>query len=329
MRDQEPHPAEQSVRHERSKAGLSRTVIAAGSLSLVACLSPDVTEPDNMQLAAQEAPTHIWKSTFNGSHLAESTWNIMERNTDPEAAALSQFSPINVRIVKRKDGRSVLELDSRRHCVASLDEPLTLDNDTTGVCPRGMLTTYSSGRVQTDPFIRGDSTLSFNVRLNKSAVGGYRQALWALNDPYCIAEPGSKTYLRELDGLEWYSAKPYRATSTTHVGCDEGEIDSSHHTKKLEPQELKGWHWVTIKVEDRQVSYFLDHEQVGSTDNKQSFRKTTPYEYNKAFSGALAIIMNTEVFSNLHAKDKAFRAPDPAKPFPVQRMQIDSVVLTS
>lgn len=322
MSEQLPHVITENTRLLDRLANVRTKVdLALGSAALAFGLAPQaaeahVTEPDRAE------PADVWRATFNGDHLA-STWQVIERNTNPEAQEWSQFSPMNVKL---RNGKLVLL--SRRHCITSLDEPLTLANDTQGVCPPGTLTTYSSGRVQTEPFIKGDFTLEFKVRLSESGVRGFRRALWALNDPYCTDDPGSKTYLRELDGLEWYSSTPHTATSTTHVGCNEGEIDASHHKRKIRPEKLKGWHLVRITVHNKEVSYYLDDTQVGSTDTKEDFKKTNSREYDQAFAGSMAIIMNTEVFTDLDAKANAFRGPNPNKPFPIQKMLIDEVVHT-
>jgi hypothetical protein len=222
-------------------------------------------------------------------------------------------------------GFAVVSLD--RHCLAKNGkEKITVENQTTGVCPDGTKTAYASGRLETQPVLSGDYRVDVNVRLSDAAVKGWRLAVWEKDlIQYCN---GPASPVREHD-VELYSARPDLATATNYVYCDHGKLNSSHHSLKLKKDWVRGEHTLSIQVEDQRITSFIDNEPIpinGSdevTDSVDTFPDATSEQYSETFKYPAQLIIQMEAMTG--SENPAFRAPRDDKPFPVQKVMINDV----
>jgi hypothetical protein len=223
--------------------------------------------------------------------------------------------------------RLVLSVD--RHCLENNKDAVSKGNQTTDVCPVGTKTIYSSARVETPPIFTGDFRIDVKLRLADMAVEGSRVAVWMKNIvPYC---QGDESINHENDGLEWYSAVPELATSTTYVFCEKGQWNVSRHSQRFDAAWMKKWHIISIQHLADQTSYYIDDEPVsinGTTefiDSEDTFPDVPSDMYAASVLQPMQLILNTEGFNNPKAPHVAFRAADPDKKYPVQKTEIEYV----
>lgn len=250
------------------------------------------------------------------------------RVMEPAGDSLEYSTKDNVWVYDDKLVESV-----RRHCIKKNGDPVTKENQTTGICPPGKKTVYSSGRIETSPFLTGNYKVEVKLRLADMAVEGMRTAVWVKNTLSYCDEP--KTPNAEYDILEWYSAQPDVSTSTSHVFCEHGEFNSSYHKSIFDTEWMQKWHTYAVEVVDREITYFVDDEAVKTidedeyTDSESSFPGISSEQFREATSPSLPqmLILNTEGFNDQDAKNIAFRAPDNDEEFPVQKVEFESVLV--
>jgi hypothetical protein len=226
------------------------------------------------------------------------------------------------------NGKLVLSVD--RRCGNSPEEIVDSQNQTTAVCPKGTDTAYASGRVETGPIFSGNYRIDITLSVAEMAVAGARTAVWMKSMlPYCGRQ---ESFIHEADILEWYSALPRLATSTSYVYCSAGEeLNASRHSAQVGKDWMLRPHTVSIENVASTTTYFLDNEPVkinattASIDTAYTFPDVRYEQYVQSVTEPTQLILNTEGFNDPKAPNVAFRAPDANKKYPVQKTMIDSV----
>jgi len=301
-------------------------VIATVALGLGGTLltSPAVAAPGPDRSAPRA--TTVWVDQFDGP-LA---WTV--RDAPGRSDARSDYRAFNVWVHD-----SMLQLTTRRHCVATADTAPTQDNVSSAPCGN-LVTKYTSGRVERDLGLpRGaDFQLSFSAAMPKTPATGTRQALWMNNDTGAAAGPGG-TYcdssapwkkrkrIGELDTIEWYGKRPARSTHTTHLSCNGAKTRRT--TGAADIPAPASFHVWSVKRVGRTITYFrgdgVDPLQrvARHTCGKGAFAKVSNKRCSKIFNQPFHAIMEGEVFK----KGSPYGSPKGTKRFPAQRLLIDWV----
>ena len=177
--------------------------------------------------------------------------------------------------------------------------------------------TYSIGRVGlVSPQMAGtDFEWGFEAKLPVGAVPGARAAMWLINIDHIYCEP----MWGELDVLEWYSVKPERAHSATHITCDDGTYASWHHkpdTSAWEAGGPTGFHRYVVRKQGLTVSYLFDGEVYG-TDTCTDFVPASSCA--AVLDKGWTAILQTVVFAD---GSGPFTRPDPGAAFPTQSLVV-------
>ena len=173
------------------------------------------------------------------------------------------------------DGDHV-KITTRRHCVNRKGDPLTDANATTGVCPVGKVTQYSSGRLESDKLVDASKPFRAEVRakMNWNRLQGMRTALWMqkqrndIDTPACKVPGGNAPY-GSLLILEWFASTPDYAWPATNISCyysrANNEWTPRGFTHRLENRVGRGskwltdeWHVWTIEFDGTKVCYYMD-----------------------------------------------------------------------
>lgn len=148
----------------------------------------------------------------------------------------------NVRIIEiASNGNTGVQIVTRRHCTATMSEPLVAGgkevggNESPNKCPGNQKTRYSTGRLTSSVSTAFGGNFLFVARLKADSVSpnGVRAAVWMntanfeINPPssghnrgYCDSNPPGTDYA-EMDVLEWYGGDlKDKPTMTNHVSCD-------------------------------------------------------------------------------------------------------------
>ena len=173
------------------------------------------------------------------------------------------------------DGEHV-KITTRRHCVDRRGDPLTDANATTGVCPAGKVTQYSSGRLESGKLVDASKPFRAEIRakMNWNRLQGMRTALWMqkqrndVDTPICKNPGGSAPY-GSLLILEWFASTPAYAWPATNISCYYSNVNHEWtprgFTHRLEnivgghSKSLTGeWHVWTIEFDGTKVRYYMD-----------------------------------------------------------------------
>ena len=168
------------------------------------------------------------------------------------------------------------KITTRRHCVDRRGDPLTDGNATTGVCPAGKVTQYSSGRLESDKLVDASKPFRAEIRakMNWNNLQGMRTALWMqkqrndVDTPICKNPGGSAPY-GSLLILEWFASTPAYAWPATNISCYYSNVNHEWtprgFTHRLEnivgghSKSLTGeWHVWTIEFDGTKVRYYMD-----------------------------------------------------------------------
>ncbi len=167
-------------------------------------------------------------------------------------------------------------LTTRRHCVNRKGAPLTDANATTGVCPAGKVTQYSSGRLESGNIVDASKPFRAEIRakMNWNHLQGMRTALWMqkqrndVDTPACKVPGGNAPY-GSLLILEWFSSTPSYAWPATNISCYYSQVNHewtprgfTHrlenivggHTTSLTHE----WHVWAIEFDGTKVRYYMD-----------------------------------------------------------------------
>ena len=167
-------------------------------------------------------------------------------------------------------------LTTRRHCVNRKGDPLTDANATTGVCPTGKVTQYSSGRLESGNIVDASKPFRAEIRakMNWNHLQGMRTALWMqkqrndVDTPACKVPGGNAPY-GSLLILEWFSSTPSYAWPATNISCYYSQVNHewtprgfTHrlenivggHTTSLTHE----WHVWAIEFDGTKVRYYMD-----------------------------------------------------------------------
>lgn len=185
-----------------------------------------------------------------------------------------------------------VQLTTRRHCVDKKGEPLTNANATTGVCPAGKITQYSSGRFESDGLIDASKPFRAEVRakINWNKLVGMRTALWLnkkANDSSirtCVNPTAGDAPYGSLILLEWYSSTPAYMWPASNISCYYNKKESTWETRmfghRLEnreggkPKSLENeWHTWIIDFDGTTIRYYMDDKLIPV--NKYRVNETT------------------------------------------------------
>ena len=167
-------------------------------------------------------------------------------------------------------------LTTRRQCVNRKGDPLTDANATTGVCPAGKVTQYSSGRLESGNIVDASKPFRAEIRakMNWNHLQGMRTALWMqkqrndVDTPACKVPGGNAPY-GSLLILEWFSSTPSYAWPATNISCYYSQVNHewtprgfTHrlenivggHTTSLTHE----WHVWAIEFDGTKVRYYMD-----------------------------------------------------------------------
>ena len=167
-------------------------------------------------------------------------------------------------------------LTTRRHCVNRKGDPLTDANATTGVCPAGKVTQYSSGRLESNKLVDASKPFRAEIRarMNWNRLQGMRTALWMqkqqndVDTPICKNPGGSAPY-GSLLILEWFSSTPSYAWPATNISCYYSQVNHewtprgfTHRLENIVGGQSKPltheWHVWTIEFDGTKVRYYMD-----------------------------------------------------------------------
>ena len=167
-------------------------------------------------------------------------------------------------------------LTTRRHCVNRKGDPLTDANATTGVCPAGKVTQYSSGRLESNKLVDASKPFRAEIRarMNWNRLQGMRTALWMqkqqndVDTPICKNPGGSAPY-GSLLILEWFSSTPSYAWPATNISCYYSQVNHewtprgfTHRLENIVGGQSKSltheWHVWTIEFDGTKVRYYMD-----------------------------------------------------------------------
>ena len=167
-------------------------------------------------------------------------------------------------------------LTTRRHCVNRKGDPLTDANATTGVCPAGKVTQYSSGRLESGNIVDASKPFRAEIRakMNWNHLQGMRTALWMqkqrndVDTPACKVPGGNAPY-GSLLILEWFSSTPSYAWPATNISCYYSQVNHewtprgfTHRLENIVGGQSKPltheWHVWTIEFDGTKVRYYMD-----------------------------------------------------------------------
>ena len=167
-------------------------------------------------------------------------------------------------------------LTTRRHCVNRKGDPLTDANATTGVCPAGKVTQYSSGRLESGNIVDASKPFRAEIRakMNWNHLQGMRTALWMqkqrndVDTPACKVPGGNAPY-GSLLILEWFASTPDYGWPASNISCYYSQTNHEWtprgFTHRLENRVGSGskpltdeWHVWTIEYDGTKVRYYMD-----------------------------------------------------------------------
>ena len=149
-------------------------------------------------------------------------------------------------------------------------------NATTGVCPAGKVTQYSSGRLESGKLVDASKPFRAEIRakMNWNRLQGMRTALWMqkeqnnVDTPICKNPGGSAPY-GSLLILEWFASTPSYAWPATNISCYYSQVNHewtprgfTHRLENIVGGQSKSltheWHVWTIEFDGTKVRYYMD-----------------------------------------------------------------------
>ena len=208
-------------------------------------------------------------------------WEFKDRNIPSDWQSKKAINHLNSHLSYLQNNVSLVDGDyvritTRRHCVDRRGDPLTDANATTGVCPAGKVTQYSSGRLESNKLVDASKPFRAEIRarMNWNRLQGMRTALWMqkqqndVDTPICKNPGGSAPY-GSLLILEWFSSTPSYAWPATNISCYYSQVNHewtprgfTHrlenivggHTTSLTHE----WHVWAIEFDGTKVRYYMD-----------------------------------------------------------------------
>ena len=208
-------------------------------------------------------------------------WEFKDRNLPSDWQSKKAINHLNSHLSYLHNNISLVNGDhvritTRRHCVNRRGDPLTDANATTGVCPAGKVTQYSSGRLESNKLVDASKPFRAEIRakMNWNRLQGMRTALWMqkqqndVDTPICKNPGGSAPY-GSLLILEWFSSTPSYAWPATNISCYYSQVNHewtprgfTHrlenivggHTTSLTHE----WHVWAIEFDGTKVRYYMD-----------------------------------------------------------------------
>ena len=208
-------------------------------------------------------------------------WEFKDRNLPSDWQSKKAINHLNSYLSYLHNNISLVNGDhvritTRRHCVNRRGDPLTDANATTGVCPAGKVTQYSSGRLESNKLVDASKPFRAEVRarMNWNRLQGMRTALWMqkqhndVDTPICKNPGGSAPY-GSLLILEWFASTPSYAWPATNISCYYSQVNHewtprgfTHrlenivggHTTSLTHE----WHVWAIEFDGTKVRYYMD-----------------------------------------------------------------------
>ena len=208
-------------------------------------------------------------------------WEFKDRNIPSDWQSKKAINHLNSHLSYLHNNVSLVDGDyvritTRRHCVDRRGDPLTDANATTGVCPAGKVTQYSSGRLESNKLVDASKPFRAEIRarMNWNRLQGMRTALWMqkqqndVDTPICKNPGGSAPY-GSLLILEWFSSTPSYAWPATNISCYYSQVNHewtprgfTHrlenivggHTTSLTHE----WHVWAIEFDGTKVRYYMD-----------------------------------------------------------------------
>ncbi|WP_460744847.1 family 16 glycosylhydrolase, partial [Mariniluteicoccus endophyticus] len=182
---------------------------------------------------------------FDGEGLSK-YWRIYTQDTPANRKSLYRPESVSVH-----DG--VLDMRTRRHCIADEREKLTDANATTAVCPAGKITRYSTGRVDTNYIYGMPARVEVRAKLDPEHHG-ITSTGWMHNDqPFCN-NGVTTTDIAEMDIMEVWATNYSKTFS--HITCDGGK----YHTNGVETHQwIPGeWHTWGVEWDGHALRYYFD-----------------------------------------------------------------------
>ena len=208
-------------------------------------------------------------------------WEFKDRNIPSDWQSKKAINHLNSHLSYLHNNVSLVDGDyvritTRRHCVDRRGDSLTDANATTGVCPAGKVTQYSSGRLESNKLVDASKPFRAEIRarMNWNRLQGMRTALWMqkqqndVDTPICKNPGGSAPY-GSLLILEWFASTPSYAWPATNISCYYSQVNHewtprgfTHrlenivggHTTSLTHE----WHVWAIEFDGTKVRYYMD-----------------------------------------------------------------------
>ena len=208
-------------------------------------------------------------------------WEFKDRNIPSDWQSKKAINHLNSHLSYLHNNVSLVDGDyvritTRRHCVDRRGDPLTDANATTGVCPAGKVTQYSSGRLESNKLVDASKPFRAEIRarMNWNRLQGMRTALWMqkqqndVDTPICKNPGGSAPY-GSLLILEWFSSTPSYAWPATNISCYYSQVNHewtprgfTHRLENIVGGQSKSltheWHVWTIEFDGTKVRYYMD-----------------------------------------------------------------------
>ena len=208
-------------------------------------------------------------------------WEFKDRNLPSDWQSKKAINHLNSYLSYLHNNISLVNGDhvritTRRHCVNRRGDPLTDANATTGVCPAGKVTQYSSGRLESNNLVDASKPFRAEIRakMNWNRLQGMRTALWMqkqqndVDTPICKNPGGSAPY-GSLLILEWFASTPSYAWPATNISCYYSQVNHewtprgfTHRLENIVGGHSKSltheWHVWTIEFDGTKVRYYMD-----------------------------------------------------------------------
>lgn len=349
------------------------TVLGLAFMAACVLLQPVIVP--NVAAASVSLPkvSEYTEVTFewDGSEIIGGGWRVRHVAAYTDAGVLvnrrrqAEYNPPlgkNVEVVEVGRGNKAIKITTRRHCTTEWTSPLiagykrTLgQNEYKKVCPRGLKTRYSTGRIDSvnDKSVTVGSFTTARAKLPTNGVAGTRFAIWMVSNSdiagqapdtgYCTAG-NPETSLSELDLLEWYgkSGQAHRPHMGSHLGCKYTYRQTTYSSKVIPRKSknwVKGWHRFSVEATDSVNRYYLDSDRVSALSWKKNpfgmsskvwMDKRVPsrQEWESSLNGdtKYRLILQGEVFTKNNGKrGSVYYAPSNSKSFPAQSMLVDFV----
>ncbi|MDF2461263.1 MAG: hypothetical protein K0S68_666 [Candidatus Saccharibacteria bacterium] len=295
------------MKHKRRLRWILASVIALASAAAGIYLLT------NTKAATTTSWQLSWSDEFNGSSLDTSKWSVIT-GTDSNSQATYTADSVAV-------GGGSLSLRTRRHCTNTSSTTLTDNNYTTGDCPNGKTTRYSSGQVRTGN-IFNQGRVEIRAKMPAAAPGLWPNVWMRNQSSWCTTGYG------ELDILDWYGDQPTRATSTSHVSCSGGSTKDVAHTRTSGSSLSSGWHTWAMNWSPSGISYEMDGVNIasGTGDSNKALDTATDFGLiSTTFNSVLAQLWQLRLGAQVSMSGSGHAAPDPDANFATAYTLIDYI----